>query len=708
VAFVGGVDRPGRTRGLTARWQLLARASFAAALLPASVITTAEAATTFTKDVAPILFAHCAPCHRPGEVGGFSLLSFADARPRAASIARVTRARLMPPWKPEPIAGVSFVGERRLDQADIDTIARWVDGGALEGDPSELPARPRFPDGWRLGEPDLVVAMAAPYQLAARAEDVLRNFVIPIPLTSVRYVRGIELRPDNARVVHHANLRIDRTRGARALEGADGAPGFDGRLSAGAEFPDGQFLGWTPGQLPPLLSDGTAWRLEPGSDLVVQLHLRPTEQVEQVQVRVGFFLTDTPPARTPVMLRLGRQDIDIAPGAADYRVDDSYRLPVDAELLAIQPHAHFRAREAAASVELPDGSVRELLRIADWDFDWQDQYRYAEPVALPRGSILRMSFRYDNTAGNRRNPDRPPRRVRWGQQSSDEMGDVWFQVVTRSADDRGRLVANFAPKVLTEDVTGFETLLRSDPDNARLHEAAGALLLPLGQTARGIAHLREALRIEPESVEAHYNLATALVWQGRSDEALDHFMRALARSPDHVGAHVNLAAVLRARGDDAGAAGHLRRALAVDPRNAAAHANLGGVLLREGKISEAVAEYRAALQTNPDLLEPLTEIAWTLATSPDERLRRADEAVRIAERARAVAGDRDIRALDALAAAYAAARRFNDAAQTLQRAIAIVGAGASADTADTLRLLRERLALYKEKKPFRDGTRRER
>ncbi len=676
------------------------------ALLVLHVATAASAqdAPTFSRDVAPVLFSHCATCHRPGEVGGFSLLTFADARPRAAAIARATRTRAMPPWKPDPIAGAELLGARRLSDPDIDLLDRWVAGGAPEGDPASLPPPPAFPDGWRLGTPDLIVSMPQPYDVAPGGADILRNFVLPLGLPSQRYVRGLEFRPENPRVVHHANIRVDRGGSGRAFDVADPSPGFDGRLSGGAEFPDGQFLGWTPGQLPPLLDGDTAWRLDAGSDLIVQLHMRPTSEREQVQVRIGLFFTDQVPRRTPVMVRLGRQDIDIGPGDASYRVEDSYRLPVSASLVAIQPHAHYRAREVTASALLPDGTVRNLLHIGNWDFDWQDQYRYATPITLPAGTVLRMAYRYDNSPANRRNPDYPPRRVRWGQNSIDEMGDVWFQLLTDDEGARRRLLADGGRKVLGEDAVGFETLLEGEPANPRLHEAAAAIFLTLGQVARGVEHLQAALRLDPRSAEAHYNLATALAWQGRVDEAATHFDTTLRIAPNHVGAHVNLGALLRGRGDRAGAVAHLRQALAVDPGNAAAHANLGGVLMQSGEVAAALREYRAALEASATLLEPLTELAWTLATSPSDPLRNASDAVAFGERARALTGGTDPRALDALAAAYASAGRYAEAVRTLDAALQLVPADAPGG-ADTLRLLRARRALYAGGRPYRDGTR---
>lgn len=610
----------------------------------------------------------------------------------------------MPPWKPDAVPGASFVGARSLDEHDIGLIERWAAGGALEGAPADLPAVPTFPEGWQLGRPDLVVSMDQPYVVAAGGRDILRNFVIPLNLPRGRYVRGLEFRPGNARVVHHANIRVDRARTARTADAADAEPGFDGRLNAGAEYPDGQFLGWTPGQLPPLLAGDNAWWLDAGSDLVVQLHLRPTDQQERVQVRIGIFFTDEVPTHTPVMVRLGKQDIDLRAGVNDVRIDDTYRLPVAAQLLAIQPHAHFRAREVNASAELPDRSVRQLLHIANWDFDWQDQYRYAQPIPLPAGTVLHMTFRFDNSVSNPRNPDFPPRRVRWGQNSNDEMGDVWFQLVAGDEQARSRLFADSGRKVLAEDAVGFETLLEAEPGNPRLHEAAAAIFLTLGQTDRGVRHLESALGLDSHSAEAHYNLATALAWQGRTDDAMAHLQQTLLTSPDHVGAHVNLGALLRARGDRVDAVAHLERALELAPHNAAAHTNLGGLLMQQGNVSRAVAEYRTALDVNPNLLEPLTELAWTLATSPSASLQSPAEAIRLAERARALTGGNDVRVLDALAAAYASAGRYSEAMGAAQQALALLPADRPG-TEETNRLLRDRLALYRQRKPFRDSSR---
>jgi tetratricopeptide (TPR) repeat protein/mono/diheme cytochrome c family protein len=655
----------------------------------------AQAAVTFSKDVAPILYEHCATCHRPGAIAPFSLLTYDDARPQARALALVTRERTMPPWKPEPGFG-DFTGEDRLTDRQIGIIQQWVDGGAVQGDPSMLPPAPHFADGWRLGQPDLVVTLKSPFVLGAGGPDVLRNFVIPIPTQSMKYVRGIEFRPGNTRVVHHANMRIDPTSSSRLLDDADPEPGFSGLLVSGS-FPDGFFLGWTPGQLPPLLPNGMSWRLEPGSDLVVQLHMHPGNSPETIQPSVGLFFTDTPPTRAPVMLRLGRQNIDIPAGASHYGVSDEYRLPIDVEILAVQPHAHYRARQIKGTATLPDGTTKPLILIKDWDFNWQDLYRYREPLKVPKGTTLSMEFTYDNSAANRRNPDRPTQHVRWGQNSNDEMGDLWLQVVASSSSDRKILETDFGPKVIGEDAVGYETLLVTDPNNARLHDAVAALLLGLGQPARAMAHLEEALRIDPNLASAHYNLASAFLAGNDANAAVDHLRRAVELSPAFAAAHVNLGTALRQLRRYDESERELRRGLELQPRSAPAHTNLAGVLASQGHPREAIAEYRLALELAPDLLEPMASLAWMLATTSDPTVRRPAEAIRLAERAASLTGRRDVTILDALAAAYASAGRYAEAVATEQSALEIVEKAGAVSAAAPIR---ERLELYRKKRPY--------
>ena len=237
--------------------------------------------------------------------------------------------------------------------------------------------------GWQLGTPDLVVTLPEPYILASDGPDISRVFVLPLPVDRMRYVRGIEFRAGNPRI-HHANIRVDATPASRQLDQQDPAPGYDGIIVRSAVYPDGHFLGWTPGQAAPLLPKGLAWNLAPMSDLVLQLHLVPSGKPESIQPSIGFYFTDDVPQERPVMMRLSNQRIDIPAGDANYIVEDTFVLPVDVDVLAVQPHAHYLARAVTGIATLPDGSRRTLITISDWDLRWQHVYRYRTPCRCPR------------------------------------------------------------------------------------------------------------------------------------------------------------------------------------------------------------------------------------------------------------------------------------------------------------------------------------
>ncbi len=655
-AVAGGKARAGRSADAL---------RFSLALVLSVVRPAAAETPTFTRDIAPIVWTRCAPCHRPGEIGPFSLIEYADVRRHATQIASVTARRTMPPWKPVPGRG-EFQDERRLTDAELDLLQRWIAGGAPEGEPADLPRRPSWAAGWRLGTPDLVVQMPEAFAVAADGADVFRTFVLAIPLDRPRYVRALELRPGTPRVVHHANLGIDRTRSSRQLDGRDGEPGYAGGMERDARYPEGQLLGWTPGQAPHVVPEGTQWRLEPGSDLVVQLHLQPTGKSERVQVSAGFYFTDAPPTRAPLGLRLGSETIDIPAGAAAYTIADRYTLPVDADLFAVQPHAHNLGRRMDATATLPDGRTEWLIAIDDWDFRWQDVYRYRSPVALPKGTTIAMRYIYDNSAANPRNPNHPPGRVVWGQNTSDEMGDLWLQVIPRSPADEKTLADDFRRKASKEDLAAYTALLRRDPANPLRHDAVAQLYLDAGRVDEAIAEFRASLQLNDQSAPTHYNLGYALSSRGRGDEAMEEFSAALRIDPDYAFAHNNLGALLQLSGRTAEARGHLERAVALRPDNVEARANLGQLLSNTGERAAAVSQFTAILAVRPDHVQALAGLAWIRATAVEPSLQNGDEAVRLAERATALSPE-DLPALDALAASYAAIGRFDDALRVARR-----------------------------------------
>jgi len=573
----------------------------ALALLHLCTMVATAQAQTFTKDIAPIVFEACVSCHRAGGPGPFPLTTYDDVRRHATQIAKVTATRFMPPWKVEPGVG-HFVGQRLLTDREIATIAAWVKGGSPQGD-GTLPPIPKYADGWLLGKPDMIVKPEAVFTMPIVETDAFRIFAIRVPVTRRTYVTGIEFHPGNSRVVHHANIRIDRTDATRKLDEADPLPGYDGLMPRSAEYPDGHFLGWTPGQIAPLVQPDLAWTLEPGSDLVVQLHLQPTGAVEEVLPEIGLYFTDQRPTRTPTILRLGSQGIDIAPDDPHYVIRDSYVLPVDVQLLAIQPHAHYRAREMRGVAQLPDGTTQLLMHITDWDFRWQHVYREETPIVLPKGTRLSMEYSYDNSSTNVRNPELPPARVYWGQRSRDEMGDLWFQLLAVRESDRPRMNAEITAKMTAEDIIGYETMLKVNPGDAELHDDVALLYLGMGATADAVRHFQASAALKPESAAAHFNLGTALAQAGRFDDSITAFHDALVRRPDYAVAHGNLGQVLLAKGDVAGALKELQQAVKLDPNNARHLLGLSEALAQRGDLAAAIdALDRAAKLPAPDAL----------------------------------------------------------------------------------------------------------
>ena len=401
---------------------------------------------TFSKHIAPILYARCATCHRPGEAAPFSLLSYADARKHGSQIADVTSKRFMPPWPPEEGYG-DFAGSPRLTNEQISLFARWVREGMQEGDPADLPAMPSFASAWSLGPPDLIVRMSKPYLLPAAGSDVFRNFVMPVDLKETKYIRAFELRPANKRVVHHANVILDHSRLLRRRDGQDGHPGFSGmdvETEVTGEFdPDSHFLFWKPGSPVQVEPPESPWKLDPGSDLIVNLHLQPSGKQETVDAQIGLYFASGPPTSRPMLLQLEHDGaLDIPPQSTTFSVTDHLKLPIAVRVLAIYPHAHYLGKQVDAWADLPDGTRVPLIKIMRWDINWQASYTYREPISLPAGATVSMRIAYDNSSANPRNPNHPPKRVIAGNRSADEMGHVWLQVLPESSEgpDDPRLV----------------------------------------------------------------------------------------------------------------------------------------------------------------------------------------------------------------------------------------------------------------------------
>ncbi len=572
------------------------------------------APVTFNKDIAPVVFAHCAGCHHPGGIGPVSVLTYQDVRKHGSQIAAVTQRRYMPPWPPEPGHG-DFADDRRLSDTQIHLIAQWLKEGAQEGSPADLPAVPNFSSGWQMGRPDLILRMPKPFVMEASGGDVFRNFILTTGLRETRYVRAAELRLDNTRVVHHANIVLDRTASLRKRDGQDGRPGFAGMdvitEAAANDFdPDSHFLFWKPGSTLRPEPEDMSWRLDPGTDLVVNLHLQPTGKGETVEAEVGLYFAAKPPTRFPILVQLERDGaIDIPAGARSFAVTDKLTLPVDVEVLAIYPHAHYLGKLMEAWATLPDGRRQWLVRIPDWDLNWQAIYEYKQPVSLPKGTVVEMRIVYDNSASNPRNPNDPPKRVRAGDRSRDEMGHVWLQLLPEAKDEQGA-------RVLIQEAV-MRRRLEKYPADFLAHYNLGSVLQMRGQYAAAILCYRDALKVEPANVTAQNSLASALMMDERIPEAIGELRETLRLDPTYLNARYNLARALAASGELNGAESEFISFLKQRPDDAGAQAGLGSVYFLEHRVQEAVPHFREAARLNPADADVEANLGTVLAMTGD-------------------------------------------------------------------------------------------
>jgi Tfp pilus assembly protein PilF/mono/diheme cytochrome c family protein len=575
--------------------------------------TVSANAPTYAKDVAPILYSQCVSCHHPGGPGPFSLLTYADAKRRAHQIADVTRTHFMPPWLPDTKLS-HFVDQLELSERQIQTIAQWAAAGAPSGDLAQAPKPPSFPDGWQLGPPDLVLTAAKPWVMAASSIDQYRNFVFRVPITAPRYVRAIEIRPGNTRSVHHANVLIDRQHSLRSRDGADGQPGFPGMdvtLASDAFDPNSHFIYWKPGAVVWSEPEGMSWELDPGNDLILNMHMQASGKQEVVQPSIGIYFTDHPPTLHPMLVELENDAaLDIPAGAADFKVSDDFTLPVDVDVLAVYPHAHYLGHVLDGYATLPDGKKIWLVHIPQWDQGWQGIYRLTKPISLPKGTVLSMRYSYDNSAANPRNPSSPPHRVEAGNSSTDEMAHLWVQVLPTPA------VVNGEDARLLLQQALMRRVLEKDPHSFVAHFNLGAVALQLGRNDEAIQEFQAAAALDPKSAPAENSVGAALQSSGRIDEAATSFRRAISLDPQYADAHFNLGMLLGQRGDFAGAREELSRVVSLDPTDANAEANLGAAYAQLGELKDAETHLRRALTLDPENKLAREDLAVILEEPP--------------------------------------------------------------------------------------------
>jgi hypothetical protein len=397
------------------------------------------AVPTYSKDVAPILYKNCVGCHRPGEIGPMSLLTYADVRPHAKAIRDEVGDGNMPPWHADPKHG-KFANDRSLSTADRETLLRWANNGAPEGNRADLPPAPKFVDGWMVGQPDLVLTLPE-YKVPADGFVEYEYIEVPTNLTEDKWIQALEVRPGNREVVHHviAHARPaepERRPGALGFNrdmdippGQTGGPaeaeGAPKRARGLSRYPRPQRTGVAIGGFAPGTSSlsfpaGTAMLLRKGSTIVLQMHYTTNGKETTDQTKIGFFFSKEPPKEEMRFANLANGNFVIPAGAADHVVSAEMTTTADITLRNMLPHTHLRGKSWEYTAIFPDGRSEILLSVPKYDFNWQTDYVFAQPVKLPKGTRIRAVAHYDNSAANKNNPD-PKAAVTWGDQTWEEM-----------------------------------------------------------------------------------------------------------------------------------------------------------------------------------------------------------------------------------------------------------------------------------------------
>ena len=551
---------------------------------------------TYNRDIAPIIYRSCSTCHRPGEAGPFSLLTYSDVKKHARQIAELTQSRAMPPWLPEP-QSAKFADEMRLPDAQIDLIQKWVEQGEVEGDAAELLPAPKFVEGWQIGQPDMILKAEKPFTLPASGTDTYWNFIFRVPITETRWVKAVEIRPGDKRYVHHANILVDRGEVLRQREAEPGA-GFGGmeiRIESQVFDPDSHLLFWKPGTVPYVEPDGMALRLDKGTDLVLNTHMQSSGKPELIQPTIGLYFTSQPATKFPMLLQLENDTkLDIPAGHKNFPVGDDFTLPVDVDLMALYPHAHYLGKDMRAFATLPNGTKETLIHIPQWNLNWQAVYRYQKPLRLPKGTTVSLRYVYDNSAENPMNPNHPPVRVKGGNRSTDEMCHLWLQVLPVNFDAK-----QGDPRMVLQEALARHNV-EKNPADFEAHYNLAAMLQAKDRLSEAIGEYTIAVRLRPDDATANNALGAALLAAGHPEQSAGYLQAALKARPDYFDAHYNLGFALAGQNDFAGAAEQFRAAVELQPNDANAQANLGAALAQMGQFAEAKIHFEQALKIDPN------------------------------------------------------------------------------------------------------------
>ncbi len=388
----------------------------------------AEGVPTFTKDVAPILYENCVACHRPDHLAPMSLITYEDARPWARAVKAKVLAREMPPWGADSSVR-AYRNDASLAQTEIDTIAAWVDGGAVKGNDSDLPDVPQFAERWSIGEPDLIFTMLEPFRVPADGTVPYSYVTVPTNLPEDTWISAYEFRPGDRRVLHHVIPIVLEDDGKLATAEVKARRDRSRTPARGARVG-----GYVPNRLGTVFEDGVAVKLPAGADIEAQMHYTTIGEEVYDQSSWGVVLAKGPGAS--VRRAGGGQMVNfmfaIEPGNPHYKVTANRPIKEDTYLSSMMPHMHVRGKSAKYTVRHEDGSEVVALWVPNFDFNWQLRYELEEPIFMPKGSTLEAEFHYDNSPNNRFNPD-PTQTVRWGDQTWEEMMLGYFGTVDPNA-----------------------------------------------------------------------------------------------------------------------------------------------------------------------------------------------------------------------------------------------------------------------------------
>ena len=381
------------------------------------------ATLTFTKDIAPIIYKNCSSCHRQGEIAPMSLVDYKEIRPWAKAIREKVITREMPPWHPDPGFG-HWSNDRRMSQKEIDTIVAWVDGGAKEGNPKDLPPMPKFPSGWQIGEPDVIFQMPTEFTVPAEGAIPYQYFRVPTNFKEDRYIHAMEARAGNLSVVHHVVIYV-REPGYKPAKKLDLGEGLLGALS--------------PGQTPFVAQPGTAKLIKAGSELIFQLHYTPNGKEAKDRSYIGLIFAKEPVKQMIVTTAAFDTRFTIPPGAENHEIKASYEFEQDARIISFMPHMHLRGKDIIYKAVYPDGRTETLLYIPRYDFSWQVYYYPKQSLPMPKGTRIEVVAHFDNSTKNPLNPD-PTKAVRFGEQTWDEMmnGFIDYTVEAPKAGDKAK------------------------------------------------------------------------------------------------------------------------------------------------------------------------------------------------------------------------------------------------------------------------------